>query len=44
MSTGYPEPGAQLGPFRIGNRLGIGGMGIVFQALDTQLDRGSRSR
>jgi serine/threonine protein kinase len=34
-----PEPGAELGPFRIGNRLGVGGMGIVFQALDTHLNR-----
>jgi serine/threonine protein kinase len=34
-----PGVGAQLGPFRIGNRLGVGGMGIVFQALDTQLNR-----
>ncbi|WP_340540133.1 serine/threonine-protein kinase [Nocardioides sp. GXZ039] len=39
MTTGTPEPGAQLGAFRLGRRLGVGGMGIVFQALDTQLNR-----
>ncbi|GAA5142640.1 hypothetical protein GCM10023340_06440 [Nocardioides marinquilinus] len=42
MTTGAgatPEPGGELGPFRLGKRLGIGGMGIVFQALDTQLNR-----
>ncbi|MEO9324104.1 serine/threonine-protein kinase [Nocardioides sp. C4-1] len=37
--SGNPGPGAELGPFRIGNRLGVGGMGIVFQALDTHLNR-----
>ncbi|MDO9456356.1 serine/threonine-protein kinase, partial [Nocardioides sp.] len=38
-ASNNPEPGAELGPFRIGNRLGVGGMGIVYQALDTQLNR-----
>ncbi|WP_134768111.1 serine/threonine-protein kinase [Nocardioides sp. 1609] len=38
-STGSPEKGSQLGPFRLGRRLGVGGMGIVFLALDTQLNR-----
>lgn len=33
------EPGSTLGPFRLGRRLGTGGMGIVYQALDTQLNR-----
>ncbi len=37
--TSDPDTGSQLGPFRIGRRLGVGGMGIVFQALDTQLNR-----
>jgi serine/threonine protein kinase len=35
----HTEPGEELGPFRIGNRLGVGGMGIVFEALDTSLNR-----
>ncbi len=39
MSSGFPEPGEQLGPFRIGRRLGVGGMGVVLQALDTHLNR-----
>ncbi|WP_137294794.1 serine/threonine-protein kinase [Nocardioides dongxiaopingii] len=38
-SSETPEKGALLGPFRLGRRLGVGGMGIVFQALDTQLNR-----
>lgn len=35
----YPDPGEMIGPYRIGRRLGMGGMGIVFEALDTQLNR-----
>jgi serine/threonine protein kinase len=35
----YPEPGELIGPYRVGQRLGMGGMGIVFEALDTQLNR-----
>ena len=38
-SSGFPEPGADLGPFRLGRRLGAGGMGVVHEALDTQLNR-----
>ena len=38
-STGFPESGADLGPFRLGRRLGVGGMGVVYEALDTQLNR-----
>jgi serine/threonine protein kinase len=38
-SAGYPEPGELIGPYRVGQRLGMGGMGIVFEALDTQLNR-----
>src|SRR5690349_3333237 len=32
-------PGMQLGPYRIESRLGKGGMGEVFRAVDTRLDR-----
>ncbi|HET9422415.1 MAG TPA: serine/threonine-protein kinase [Nocardioides sp.] len=37
--AGYPEPGELIGTYRVGQRLGMGGMGIVFEALDTQLNR-----
>jgi len=33
------SPGARLGPYEIGARIGAGGMGEVFHARDTRLDR-----
>src|SRR5687768_10594883 len=33
------EPGARLGPFRIDALVGVGGMGEVYRATDTQLGR-----
>src|ERR1043165_7731905 len=33
------DPGSTLGPFKIQSLLGKGGMGEVFSALDTRLDR-----
>jgi serine/threonine protein kinase len=38
-SNGYPEAGETISHFRVGRRLGGGGMGVVFEALDTTLNR-----
>jgi len=32
-------PGTRLGPYEVGSSLGAGGMGEVYRARDTQLDR-----
>jgi len=32
-------PGSRLGPYQIVNRTGAGGMGEVYRARDTRLDR-----
>ncbi|GCD90421.1 serine/threonine-protein kinase [Nocardioides sp. LS1] len=39
MTTGYPALGELLGPYRVGRRLGGGGMGVVFAATDETLRR-----
>ena len=40
MTSGaYPAPGERIGPYRVGRRIGGGGMGVVFEALDENLDR-----
>ena len=42
MSTpmeGFPEPGQRIGPYEVVRQLGMGGMGVVFEAVDTVLNR-----
>jgi len=34
-----PKPGARLGSYQIGARIGQGGMGVVYRAMDTKLNR-----
>jgi serine/threonine protein kinase len=35
----HPEAGRQLGPYEIRSKIGEGGMGEVYLALDTKLGR-----
>jgi len=38
-SSAGPAPGTRLGPYEIQAQIGVGGMGQVFRARDTRLDR-----
>ncbi len=37
-------PGAEIGPYSVTAKIGEGGMGEVYRARDTKLDRTSSSR
>ena len=39
MSADYPRQGERIGHYRVGRRLGGGGMGVVFEARDENLER-----
>lgn len=39
VTAGYPAAGEEIGPFRVVRRIGAGGMGVVFEAVDQRLDR-----
>jgi len=38
-TAGYPAEGEEIGPYRVLRRIGGGGMGAVFEALDVALGR-----
>jgi serine/threonine protein kinase len=38
-TTGYPTAGEEIGPFRVVRRIGGGGMGSVYEAVDATLGR-----
>lgn len=39
LVEGFPAPGERIGPYEIVRQLGMGGMGVVFEAVDTVLKR-----
>ncbi|HEX4748579.1 MAG TPA: hypothetical protein VH302_03470, partial [Bryobacteraceae bacterium] len=39
VAASSPGPGVQIGQYRIEARIGAGGMGVVFRALDLKLHR-----